>query len=307
MNKLIKNIYWYGLKKILIPYSKQNFGNSLSIFNFHQVTPYFDKRFHSRGTWTNLAHFKNQINFIKSNFRIISLEDGINRTENNQLDDKYAAVTFDDGDISFQQFVYPYLVENKIHSTIFINSAYLDSGKASWYAIFRYLVNDDHLRGLIPDNILDLDLQLRNTTNKDFYEYYSNKINVLIDRVPKIVKFYIEEIFLKNVNLRFVNIGLHGHEHHRYSMLERQIMREDIINNVKVISQFKGYLPFFALPFGKPTDWNTDTIKILLENKLKIFLHNGGINLHQEATYKRIPSDNININDVYYKNYFCTH
>lgn len=302
MNRIIKNIYWYGLKKVLLPYSKRYISNSLTIFNFHQVTPQYDPKLHSKGTWTSLDQFKTQIKYIQRNFQLISLEEGIKRIEKRELDKKYASITFDDGDISFQQYVYPYLIENKIYTTIFLNTAYIGTGSASWYSIIRFITNDNKLKNLIPDNISELDLQLRNTSDKEFYDIYTKQIDLLEHKIPDNINFYVDNDFLESVNPEYVNLGLHGHEHHRYSMLSIKQKEEDLNKNINALNQLNAYKPFFAIPFGKYYDWDTDTIKLLLDKNLKIFLHDGGINIKQDITLKRIPADNRRLDDVFFKN-----
>ncbi|GEM_PF-1491753 len=295
IKRIVKNAYWVGLRSLLIPYTKKYLSKSLTIFNFHQIAPHFDPKFHSIATWTSLDFFKRQIYYIKKCFKIISLEEGIQRIESNELNTQYASITFDDGDISIQQYAIPFLIENKLNATLFINSAYLDSNKACWFNIFRYLINDNNLKNIIPAELTTDFLQLRNTDDKNFYQSNTKKIENLFHNIPKNHKFYINADFLENLDIKYIHIGLHGHEHHRFSMLNKEQKIEDINNNIQDIKQYRGYKPFFAFPFGKPMDCDLDSIKIILDKNLKIFLHNGGINFNKEILFKRIPSDNQNI------------
>jgi peptidoglycan/xylan/chitin deacetylase (PgdA/CDA1 family) len=97
---------------------------------------------------------------------------------------------------------------------------------------------------------------------------------------------------LKEMDSKLFHFGLHGHQHHRYSMLTHDEQKEDIEKNIGVLKSFTNYIPYWAIPFGTNKDWNRDTIKIAIEKELLVFLHTNGINFEWNGLYlNRIPSD----------------
>jgi peptidoglycan/xylan/chitin deacetylase (PgdA/CDA1 family) len=97
--------------------------------------------------------------------------------------------------------------------------------------------------------------------------------------------------WLANLDGEQFAIGAHGHEHQRFSMMPLEWQLHDLRENVRVLSQFRGYRPVFAVPFGRSWDLTRETIYIARGQGLEVVLADGGINLGAGNSYQRIPSD----------------
>ena len=95
-------------------------------------------------------------------------------------------------------------------------------------------------------------------------------------------------------------IGLHGHEHERFAMMPFEWQLNDLKKNIEILSSFKTYKPIFAIPFGKPWDWDYDTIKSIIQFNLDFVFHDSEINFKKEVGFKRIPADGKNLNQLLY-------
>jgi hypothetical protein len=67
--------------------------------------------------------------------------------------------------------------------------------------------------------------------------------------------------------------------------------RNNLRENVSVLTRFRAYRPIFAIPFGRAHDWTEETVRIARDEGVDIVLADGGINLASETLYRRIPSD----------------
>ena len=108
----IKNIITKSLSyKVIIPSS------SRIILVYHDVSN-SDSPQYSELYSTTTAKFYEQIEFLKANFKLVSLDEIISSTATNQ---RMVAITFDDGFLSVKNEVSDYLFTNKIPFAIFVN------------------------------------------------------------------------------------------------------------------------------------------------------------------------------------------
>jgi peptidoglycan/xylan/chitin deacetylase (PgdA/CDA1 family) len=245
-------------------------------------------------TWTSLDSFRHQIYYLKQKFEFISLKAGIKLLEQGKIDGNYASLTFDDGDISIKEVI-PFLIEEKIPATFFINSAYLGDARKSWADVFAYIQSVSNLSS-IPKDVYYAFKILRNTL--DIEEY--NKYRIIAEDYVNNIKFnkpkYLTVEDLNAILNPLFNIGLHGHEHQRYSMMSKDWCAKDVDTCINKLSSHPLYVPIIALPFGKSHDWDEKIISVCIDRGLKIMLHDGGINYKKKILYDRIPCDGRDIN-----------
>ncbi|HYX08091.1 MAG TPA: polysaccharide deacetylase family protein [Bacteroidales bacterium] len=278
---------------------RQLFG-SLNIINFHQVAEKFDSRFHTKGTFTEFKQFQKLILKINDKYGIVSLSKGVELLKSRSINDNpIFAITFDDGDISLERKVIPFLQSKEIPATEFINTKYLDHQSASWVSMYTFLKSINHYVFEKNDNLLYAFIQIRNTNNRKIYHNYCailEKAFVQLDKKPSIT---VDLEWLGTLNKKLFHIGLHGHNHHRYSMLSYNEQKEDIEQNISILEQFENYIPYWALPFGTSIDWNRNTIKIALEKDLLLFFHTNSNNRSwNDIGLDRIPSDGKTLYDI---------
>jgi len=282
------------IESLLIP------KNKLIVLTYHQSTPDFDQQQNGQYIWSETGFFEQEMKYLIENFRIVHLMEGIKILRENRIKSTMVSLTFDDGDISVRRYIIPILEKYKIPATFFINSAYLSGdNKGYWFNIFNYFKhgNKDQ-RELITDEIAETAANLRNTTDANYYRNQYQKVEQLGKYFDKNFTFYIDQDFLKNMNRDLFTIGLHGHEHQRFSMMPKDWQRKNIQTNIDLLSGYPAYQPVFAIPFGKPHDWNSDTINICKEFRLEFAFSNGGYNTRHSQGILRIPVDGIKVSKV---------
>ncbi len=121
----------------------------IEVFVFHAVSDNFDERVNERIDWTSTEEFKRNILILKEQYEFIPLLEVCSKLKNDLFRKKrYAALTCDDGFRSVLGIL-PFLEEQKIPLTIFVNPKYLDGkSKRDGYAEEPQYITMDELLGL---------------------------------------------------------------------------------------------------------------------------------------------------------------
>ncbi len=271
--------------------------NGISIFNYHQIAAEFNKKYHSEWTFTTIDFFEQQMIWLKESYKVISLEQAIEMANENLIDDKYACITLDDGDKSIFDAM-RILEKHEIPATFFINSGYLGNNSACWFHIYQYIKHSQKHSSLLTDDIEENIKFIRNTNDKILYNEYAQTLEQLFIPIKDEFRMFVSFEELKRINNTLFDIGLHGYEHQRFSMMDTAWQKNNILKDRDELSSLKAYTPIFAIPFGRPHDWNIDTIKICMELGLEIVFANGGTNYARDIGYKRIPADGRILRDL---------
>ena len=271
--------------------------NHVTIFNYHQVDREFNSILHSPYTFTSLDFFEEQIIWINKNYKIIPLNQAIEMIDTNRIDNKYACITFDDGDKSILKSM-QVLEKYNIPATFFINGSHIDNQGAYWFPIYNFIKNNPKYKYLLTDKIEQNISLLRRTENKKLYNRYSQIIEDNFDIIKDDFNIFVSKQDLENINSHLFDIGIHGFEHQRFSMKSLEWQKENLIKDIKILSNYPSYKAIFAIPFGRTFDWNIDTIKVCFDLDLKFVYADGGINIKNEIGYKRIPADSQNLKEL---------
>lgn len=98
----------------------------IRVFCFHQVSETFDPESMWKCDWMSTADFKSRISKLQDEYTFISLQDAYDKLKHDLFrKKKYAVLTADDGWSSIMNVI-PWLAEQNIPITLFINPLYLD-------------------------------------------------------------------------------------------------------------------------------------------------------------------------------------
>ena len=102
------------------------FVKPIRVFCFHQVSDVFEPETMWECDWTQTEVFKKKILTLKKKYTFVSLTEAYNHISNDKIRLKnYAALTADDGWASVKNII-PWLAEQGIPLTLFLNPLYLD-------------------------------------------------------------------------------------------------------------------------------------------------------------------------------------
>lgn len=98
----------------------------IRVFCFHQTSEVFDASTMWKCDWISTNDFKTKINHLQKEYTFISLSDAYDKLQHDTIrTKKYAVLTADDGWASMKNIL-PWLKEQNIPITLFVNPLYLD-------------------------------------------------------------------------------------------------------------------------------------------------------------------------------------
>lgn len=197
----------------------------VSVFLFHHVSEVRNPLISATCDWTQIEQFKKNICLLKKEYDFISLEEAWWRLNHDRFRfRKFAVLTADDGYRSLLDIL-PWLEQEGVPITIFVNTKYLD--KKSWGE-----VNEEVARGYKPD------------------------VDMLSEVCPNLF-LSNEELF--SMDSPLVSIGMHGHEHLNATKQSEDEFRDNVEKCKAILSNHKKYVPFYAYAWGRH-DVKTDRI-----------------------------------------------
>ena len=123
----------------------------IRVFVFHQVSETFEPETMVQNDWTELGKYKAAILKLKMEYEFISLKEAEHKIATDHFRRKnYAVLTSDDGWQSLLNIV-PWLIEQKIPVTLFVNPAYFDGKAYRTYKTERYL-SECELKNLVDSS-----------------------------------------------------------------------------------------------------------------------------------------------------------
>lgn len=96
-----------------------------------------------------LSAFEQQLSWLNRRFPIISLDDYIKKLSEDQSNqNRYAAITFDDGYRNVIDLVSPFLIKQRFPATFFVTTSHLEDERLLWFVYINALCSDGPYRSL---------------------------------------------------------------------------------------------------------------------------------------------------------------
>ena len=226
----------------------------IRVFCFHQVSDEYNPLMMWECDWTQTEQFKQNLLHLKSQYSFISFAEAYDKMQYDLFRfRKYAVLTADDGYKSILDIL-PWLEEQQIPITLFINTKYLD-GK-SWSAI-----NEEQARRARPD------------------------VDMLHDVCPDL---YLSREELFTLTSHLITIGMHGHEHLDATQQTESEFRQNVEQCRELLEQHPQYAPFFAYTWGHH---NEATDRVLMQMNIVPVLINGNNNYNNAKYINRESID----------------
>ncbi len=136
--KLIKQLIKYNIQLIALAFGRHRQTHKtpqLVILMYHRILPADDNRCLTEepGMIVTPSTFKQHMKILAEYFQFVSLNDWINKKNNNQpLPAMACAITFDDGWSDNYEFAYPILKELNVPATIYLVSNIVDTDNIFW-------------------------------------------------------------------------------------------------------------------------------------------------------------------------------
>lgn len=307
---MVKDILKDILYPRLIEFKKKTTPNALTILVYHRVGDEFDPAVHVKGGWTHRELFERNIKYIVSNFKTLPLRDAVNAVESGLVDEPLISITVDDGDISVRDHIIPILEKYNCPATFFINSSYTSSRNGNSYhypLVLRYMFNSQDpnshpIRSKFDPEVLSY---LRGATDKDIYNSIRKDIEQYSYLLPSHNELFVDLEYLSKLDKELFQVGLHGYEHQRFSMMPLDWQIESLEKDIGILSELPNFVPYFALPFGGVYDWNNDTVQAVTDLNLKLFTCRNRVVSEREFEYGRIIADGMDVRKLLFRSMPC--
>lgn len=138
--------FWYRINKKVIKIHrkvKKARLRPIRVFLFHQVSDAFDESTMKRGDWSETTRFKRNLLELKKEYTFVTLEKAYAKMKKDKVRFRpYAVLTSDDGWASLKNIL-PWLKEQEIPVTLFLNPGYFDGQHFREKETERYLLKAD--------------------------------------------------------------------------------------------------------------------------------------------------------------------
>lgn len=256
-----------------------------AISNRYYVLPYHMVMNEPNGFYpaTSILDFEKQIAHLAKNYKIITLDEIVDRVRNRDSIRRCVAITFDDGFRDNYEYAYPILRKYNVPATIFLATQCIETGDAPWFIKLRYI--------FMKTNKTDCrlssegrDVSMRMGTSKEKY-VASERImgflkncsdgerSSLLNRLVKelgILDFgRLDNLMLNWDQIREMSghgfsFGAHTVNHPVLAAIPIDEAEREISESKKTIEEKIGKpVNTFAFPFGKRADYKPEIIPIL--------------------------------------------
>jgi peptidoglycan/xylan/chitin deacetylase (PgdA/CDA1 family) len=230
------------------------------------------------------AVFRQQMQFLASQYRVVSMEEVLNAVEKRAALPKRAVlITFDDGYCDFIDFAWPILKKLRLPATVFVPTGYPSRPERGFwwdrlYQAFAQAPQDKLTNtpiGILPMRTPALRLQSLKQMQNHIKSLEHRRAMVLVDdlcdelKAKKIVqKSVMDWDELRKVARDGVTLGAHTRTHPIMTRLSEQEIREEILASRADLAHEIGYaLPIFCYPSGGHSE---KVIYILKKEKFKL-------------------------------------
>ena len=224
----------------------------------------------------DLKFFQQQIQYLKENFQIVTMEQVLESvTENYELPEDAVLLTFDDGYCDHYSNVFPILQKEGIQGSFFIPGKTFIEHKLLDVNKIHFILASAKIRDIIKDLCEELDYyrgkEYDFPSNRELYRIYAkderfdNKEVIFVKRIlqtalpvmlrniisSKLFQKYLGlseekfayELYLTYEQIRYMKssgmfIGIHGYDHKWLGELSEQEMQKDIDKSLEAMSDF---------------------------------------------------------------------
>ncbi len=249
--------------------------SKLYIVKYHYVRDLGHSRY-SRINGLDIGLFRQQIDFLKEQFSVVTMEEVISVVGGGyNLPDNAVLLTFDDGYIDNYTYVFPALEEAGIQGSFFIPGQTFAAHRLLDVNKIHYILASADSQKLLTDVYERMDFyrgsEYKYPSNKELFDEYAKenrfdtKEIIFIKRIlqtalPEAVRnqicsdlfkkyvgvteeqlayeLYMSEEQIRTMKRHGMYIGLHGYDHYWLGNLPEEQMKRDITQALEVMDEF---------------------------------------------------------------------
>jgi peptidoglycan/xylan/chitin deacetylase (PgdA/CDA1 family) len=212
--------------------------------------------------FVTVSAFESQMQYLSANARVLPLIEAVAQLRDGTLPSGSVCITFDDGYANNLQLAYPVLTRYGLPATIFLSSAYVESGDFFPFVKLKLiqlsLGAEAARQALLDYKSAPLDLVLERAN------HWWDKIETELTESQRetLRPLTIEEVSAFDAEL--VDLGGHSHTHCIFGNESESRRRQEILTCIPAIARWTGRpVRLFAYPNGQPGDFGPSDKEIL--------------------------------------------
>ncbi|KKG07377.1 polysaccharide deacetylase family protein [Methanosarcina sp. 2.H.A.1B.4] len=260
----------------------------------------------------NPDNFYKQIEWLKKNYNIISIEELSDRLKDKKLPERSIVITFDDGYADNYLEALPILETLEAPATFFVTTGIIDTDKEFWWDdlervflsridlppslslnvsgnICRFDVSNQKNK-LNTYNELHPILKFQNPSNRDLLVKSILDWSGLNYKGRKTHRTMTQKEVIKLSKSEYATIGAHTKSHSPLSILSKEEQRKDIISSKEQLENWtNNQIKYFSYPFGCKNDYNKNSIDICKELNFDLVCSNYYGQVHSYSNIYELP------------------
>jgi peptidoglycan/xylan/chitin deacetylase (PgdA/CDA1 family) len=237
--------------------------------------------------------FRNQINYLKQHFNIVSLSEAATLLENDCVTTPTAVITFDDGYQNNYDCAFSILREENVPATIFLTPNLIDTDQSIWTGTLHNALSYTQKPSLCWRNttydlssrdkryaaLCSVKSQLKKESLSEINRQMEIIIALLSDAEPIRINKNSPYRILDTASIHamldsgLIEFGAHTLNHPILSNLSFLEQEQEILQSIEMVERItQKPCDFFAYPNGSRTCYNSDSISILENSRIKAAL-----------------------------------
>ena len=290
--------------------------NGVYCFNYHRIGSPEDSAFDPNVFSCTAEVFQQHLQFFRQHFELISVSDLLTLYPAEQVNKKYALITFDDGYRDNFQLAYPLLKKFNIPATLFVATDFIDQKCIPWWDEVAWIVNSSKLQDIAKCDWLS-GLELAKLSVPEQIKVMlrvikSDKSSSIADKLAQLraaanKSFGITQLqealfadwdMIRTMANNGITIGSHTCSHRILSHLSEDEQRYELsYSREKIAQEISLAVDTLAYPVGGANSFTLQTEQIAQEIGYQLaFSYINGVNktLLADKKYqlRRIPVDN---------------
>lgn len=236
-----------GMPWFLLQLYKAGRKSGLLIFKYHRVSSSADKKEYM-GMPVDV--FEQQMVFIKNNFKIVPIMEGVRAIREGDSDGIYASINFDDGYMDNYLYAFPVFKRHNIPATIFLTTDFIGKRHAFWWDEVFSAVSSGHIdREKMADAANGELTGKKEEEIKYFIEGLRRKTSGARAAELSQMLGWAE---IREMNKHNISFGGHTKTHRNLCLLDDDEIKDELIGSKNIIEENIGQnIKEFSYPFGR--------------------------------------------------------
>lgn len=267
---------------------------------YHRIGSPAEDRFYDPVYSATSDGLRAQLQYLRSRFRLLNVQDVIALAENSfLLQEPTALVTFDDGYRDNATLAVPILAELRVPAVFFLPTSFLEQPRLTWWDRVAYVLKQTAQKTLVLERpepmAVDLEQLPRSEAVWKVIEAYIRspdpaelevmrhleeraEVSVASDELARDLFMTWDDV--RSAAMAGVDIGSHSHGHPFLARLDESAQRFELTESKRILEEQTGReVVALAYPYGDPGMFTEQTEQLALEAGYRVaFAANRGIN-----------------------------